>query len=116
MNTDFLSVIILTLTVVLMWIGYVQILNYLDDKEKILKAKQKNGKALTKIKWIKKGLILQCFLFSLVVGLSLYWLYDYLITNQIDGFFKFILIAFIVSQIIHFITFSYSYISWLWER
>ena len=99
MDIKFLTVIILALTIILMWIGYVQILNYLADKERELKDKE----ALAKNIWLQRGLIIQCCLFGIAIVLSLFWLWIYSCGQ--DSLFKWILVAFTGSQIVHLIVF-----------
>jgi NADH:ubiquinone oxidoreductase subunit 3 (subunit A) len=126
MNVDFLTVIIIAFTVVLMWIGYVQILNSLIYKEYNLekesdleKDEQKRGKiqeTINTAKRIQKFLIYQCLLFALVVVLSLIWLWRYSIMQQVDMLFIFVLGVFTFGQIIHIVAFWLSYKSRLCSK
>ncbi len=124
MNVDFLTVIIIAFTVVLMWIGYVQILNSLIDKEynleneyDIEKDEQKKERIQETIKTtrrIQKFLIYQCLLFALTVALSLIWLWYH--SKQVDMLFKFIIGFFTFGQIIHLVAFWLSYKSRLCSK
>ena len=124
MDTSFLTVIVLALTVILMAIGYVQILNHLIDKEENLKYQvlsktivpEKIRKKINTIKLIQKLVIYQCLLFFLAVALSLIWLWRYSIAQQEDKLFNLILGAFTFSQIIHFGAFLLSYKSRLCSK
>jgi len=110
----FLTVVILALTIILMWIGYVQVLNWLIDKEQKLKdSKPKNDKAIKKTMRIQKALIFQCYLFAGAVGTSLWWL----LKNSCgqDPLFIWALALFTVSQAVHLLVFSYSYLGKLFQ-
>lgn len=128
MDIIFPTILVLALTVILMWIGYVQILNNLVDKEEKLKYEvlpKTEGKLhdlqkkIDFIRLIQKGLIVQCIFFFGAVAFSLVWLWHYLFTHlksiQVDGgnfetvLLILILFAFTTSQLIHFVVFYCSY-------
>ncbi len=133
------TVTVLAVTVILMWVGYVQILNYLVDRNEKLKYEvlpkackkeiqstpDKIIKKYMRIKRIQQCLFIQCVSFFSIVLFSLVWIWNFIyydprlndpITQPKDfggcrglSLFKIILVILTVSQIIHFVTFLCSF-------